>query len=268
MFHVKHPDLPGQLPELELHDFAQRLARACRAASGSAFPELPETTHRTLHAHYTELRRWSRRLALIGSGSVPDVLQRHYAESLAALPLLPPPTKSAERSSPPDLVDIGSGAGFPGWVLAAARPDLTAHLVEARERKWAFLQAATRRAQLALPAFAVLEPASAAGLPRHSIRTSSPTSSRTSLPIECLNARVDLPLPEALPAKMDIVTVRALNLDHRVLAALARRMPRQGRFLFWLGAEGPRLPPGLHVGRELPLGGTERRRILELVPTT
>ena len=43
-----------------------------------------------------------------------------------------------------DLVDLGSGAGFPGLVLAAARPDLHVTLVETRERKWSFLLAAAR----------------------------------------------------------------------------------------------------------------------------
>ena len=47
------------------------------------------------------------------------------------------------------LLDLGSGAGFPGIVLAAARPDLEVTLLEARERKWAFLAAACRRAGLA-----------------------------------------------------------------------------------------------------------------------
>ena len=50
-----------------------------------------------------------------------EVVERHYGESLAALPLAP-----AEGR----LVDLGSGAGFPGWVLAAARPGLEVTLVD------------------------------------------------------------------------------------------------------------------------------------------
>jgi len=248
-----------ELPKLDPERFAARLIRAGRAVSGESFPNLSTATLCALHAHYTELRRWNRRLALIGSGTVREVIERHYAESLAALPLLPPPkpsdSRSGSRSGSPILVDLGSGAGFPGWVLAAARPDLVALLVEARERKWAFLQAATRRAEAALRGSTDPGRASGAG------------SWPDSLPIDCLNARVDVPLPEALPSKLDIVTVRALKLDRRVLAALARRVTRQGRFLLWLGAEVPRLPPELTAGRELSLGGSEHRRILELVPT-
>src|SRR5712691_10434932 len=67
-----------------------------------------------LFAHYEELRRWSPRLALVGPGAVDEVLARHFGESLAALPFLPEPQGA--------LVDVGSGAGSPGLVLAAARP--------------------------------------------------------------------------------------------------------------------------------------------------
>lgn len=247
-----------ELPELDPERFAARLIRACHAVSGESFPSLSTTTLCALHAHYTELRRWSRRLTLIGSGTVPEVIERHYAESLAALPLLPPAkpaaSPNASRSGSPILVDIGSGAGFPGWVLAAARPDLVVLLVEARQRKWAFLQAATRRAEAALR-----------GTTNRG-RTGGAGPRLGSLPIDCLNARVDVPLPEALPSKLDLVTARALKLDHRVLAALARRAARQGRFLLWLGTDVPRLPPELTAGREVFLGGSEHRRILELVP--
>src|SRR5258708_35932431 len=96
-----------------------------------------------LYAHYLELARWNERLGLIGRGTVDEVLVRHYGEALGALPLIPPATRRA--------VDLGSGAGFPGLVLAAARPDLEMTLVEARERKWSFLVAAARKACVPCP---------------------------------------------------------------------------------------------------------------------
>lgn len=225
------------LPALDPDAFASGLLRACRSAlPGSLAADLSPATLRALHLHYTELRRWNPRLALIGPGTVDEVLERHYAESLAALPLLPP--------GPGVLLDIGSGAGFPGWVLAAARPDLSVTLVEARERKWSFLCTATRKA-----ASARRSPWSPSGRP---------------LPIHCLNARVSLPLPEELPGHLDAVTLRALKLEPQALAALGRRLRPAGRFLLWSGAETPALPPNLLTGRELPLAGSERRRILEV----
>ena len=93
-----------------------------------------------MHAHYEELARWNSVVSLVGPAFSGEIFERHYAESLAALPLLP--------AGPFRLLDLGSGAGFPGLVLAAARPDCEVVLVEARERKWAFLQSAVRRAEL------------------------------------------------------------------------------------------------------------------------
>ncbi|HEX5759552.1 MAG TPA: RsmG family class I SAM-dependent methyltransferase [Thermoanaerobaculia bacterium] len=187
--------------------------------------ELSDIAIDAMYAHYQELQRWSAHLNLVGRGTTSEILQRHFGESLSALPLLP--------SGPAELVDAGSGAGFPGLVLAAARPNLTVTLVEARERKWAFLQAAARRAALSC---------------------------------RCLNARVEFPLPTGLPEMFDVVTVRALRLGADVLASLAERLGPEGRFLLWLGAEDPPLPPGLRPERELPIPGSARRRILELRP--
>jgi len=176
-----------------------------------------------LYAHYLELVRWNERLGLIGAGTADEVLVRHYGEALAALPLIPP---SARRG-----VDLGSGAGFPGLVLTAARPDLEMTLVEARERKWSFLVAAARKA---------------------------------SLPCRCLNVRVASPLPDGLPESLDLVTVRALRLEVDVLDAFARRLTPGGSMLLWVGARDPELPSRLspHASRRL-IGG-ERRRILQL----
>jgi 16S rRNA (guanine527-N7)-methyltransferase len=177
----------------------------------------------SLHAHYQELSVWNRNLSLIGPGTIDEVLERHYGESLAALPLVPSEAKSG--------LDIGSGAGFPGLVLAAVRTGLEMTLVEAREKKWAFLSAAARKA---------------------------------SLPCPCLNVRVAVPLPAGIPASLDLVTARALKLDPGVLGALAERLGPAGRILLWLGEEDPALPATLAPGRSVKLPGSQRRRILEL----
>ena len=213
--------MAAELPEIPPAAFAGRL----RALA----PEpLGEAAVAALHAHYRELRRWSPRLSLIGPGTAEEILDRHYGESLAALPLLAPPTPDAAP-----LVDAGTGAGFPGFVLAAARPDLAVVLVEARERKWAFLRAAAARA---------------------------------ALPVACLNARVALPLPRELPERIGCVTARALRLPAAVLAALAGRLAAGGRILLWAGAEVPELPAGLEVRRSVRLPGSASRRIVEIRP--
>jgi 16S rRNA (guanine527-N7)-methyltransferase len=197
---------------------------AFAAGIAAASPEiLPAPALAALYAHYLELRRWNERLSLIGPGTADEILVRHYGEALAALPLLP---RTARQG-----VDLGSGGGFPGLVLAAARPDLEMTLVEAQERKWAFLVAAAHKA---------------------------------SLPCRCLNARVASPLPADLPERIDLVTVRALKLETKVLAAFARRLTPEGCVLLWAGERDPELPRELVPQAGLRLAGGEKRRILQL----
>lgn len=176
-----------------------------------------------LFAHYCELALWNRRTNLIGPGTAGEILARHYGESLAALPLLPVGARIG--------LDLGSGAGFPGLVLAAARPGLEMALVEARERKWAFLSAAARKA---------------------------------ALPCRCLNVRVRIPLPTGLPESIDVITSRALRLDAETWRALASRLDLDGRFLLWAGEQDPDVSPDLIPCGSVPLAGSEKRRILAL----
>jgi 16S rRNA (guanine527-N7)-methyltransferase len=208
--------MPASLPSLSLDEFQQALAVVSPEPLSSATAE-------ALFRHYGELARWNQILSLIGPGTAAEVISRHYGEALAALPLLP--------EEPREAVDVGSGAGFPGIVLTAARPGLRVTLCESREKKWSFLAAASRRA---------------------------------SLPCRCLNVRVGVPLPRELPERIDLVTARAVRLDPEVLGALASRLTPQGRILLWVGEENPDLPPNLVPDRELPLAGSARRRILGL----
>jgi 16S rRNA (guanine527-N7)-methyltransferase len=204
------------LPFITRNDFAAEIALLS--------PEpLEECSVKALYAHYEELARWNRRTNLIGRGTAEEILERHFGESLAALPLLPAGARTG--------LDLGSGAGCPGLVLAAARPGLEMTLAEARERKWAFLLAAARRA---------------------------------SLPCRCLNVRVQVPLPAGLPESIDVITSRALRLDSQTWGALAIRLAAEGRILLWAGEADPDLPPDLVTCGSIKLAGSERRRILAL----
>jgi len=208
--------MPFALPPLSLDQLAAELAKHS--------PEpLVEGTVEALFAHYQELSLWNQRLSLVGPGTAGQVVARHYGESLAALPLVSPEARVG--------LDLGSGAGFPGFVLAAARPGLAMTFVEAREKKWAFLLAASRRA---------------------------------SLPSTALNVRVGAPLPAGLPARLDLITSRALKLPSEMLEALAERLSASGCFLLWVGDEDPGIPPALVADGSIRLPGSERRRILRL----
>jgi len=76
------------------------------------------------------LLEWRPRVNLVGRSTLPDLWHRHFLDSAQLFPLLP---------SKAGLVDLGSGAGFPGAVLAAmgARD---VHLIESDGRKCAFLE--------------------------------------------------------------------------------------------------------------------------------
>ncbi len=125
------------LPGLGFGEFRQTIL-----AESSSFLtpgiELHEAIWRRLFVHYRLLRRWNPTVGLIGRGSVDQAPARHYGESLAGLPLLP--------QGP--VLDFGSGGGFPGLVLAACRPDQEFVLLEARERKVAFLRQAAAAMEL------------------------------------------------------------------------------------------------------------------------
>jgi 16S rRNA (guanine527-N7)-methyltransferase len=95
-----------------------------------------ETCER-LDAYVARLRAWQRRINLVSSVSIIDVWRRHILDSAQLLPMIPP---SCRR-----LVDLGSGAGFPGLVLAILGLD-GVELVERSNKKCAFLADAARHA--------------------------------------------------------------------------------------------------------------------------
>jgi len=64
--------------------------------------------------------------------------------------LVRPVAAVAQRIAAGTLLDIGSGNGSPGLVLAALRPDVQATLLEPRRRRWAFLRDAARAMDLAV----------------------------------------------------------------------------------------------------------------------
>ena len=90
----------------------------------------------TLENHYQLLVRWNRMLNLTSVRSLEETVERHYCESLFLGVHLPPGCMR--------IVDIGSGAGFPGIPVAVLRPDCSVTLVEAHARKAVFLRESSR----------------------------------------------------------------------------------------------------------------------------
>jgi 16S rRNA (guanine527-N7)-methyltransferase len=85
---------------------------------------------------YVELLvAWNRRINLVGARTLGDVWRRHILDSAQLFPLIPQNARV--------LVDLGSGAGLPGLILAILGvPEV--HLIEADARKCAFLREAAR----------------------------------------------------------------------------------------------------------------------------
>jgi len=90
-----------------------------------------------LKAYADILVDWNARHNLVAKSTLPDLWRRHFWDSAQLAPLIPETART--------VADLGSGAGFPGLVLAALRPDLAVTLHEATTKKCAFLQAAADR---------------------------------------------------------------------------------------------------------------------------
>ena len=92
-----------------------------------------------LERHFAALRRWNQKLNLTAVRNDAEAIERHYAESVYFAHVL-----AQEWAEPMTAADIGSGAGFPGFVLAVMQPNWTVTLVESHRRKAVFLSESSR----------------------------------------------------------------------------------------------------------------------------
>lgn len=124
MFHVEHL-IPT--PE-QVHEVAQLLGVELSAGG----------LELTL-AHARLLAEWSARTSLVRVHDAAELLGRHLGEGWVAARLL---SDSADAA----VLDVGSGAGFPGLPMRAVRADIHLTLLEPRAKRAAFLRAAARTA--------------------------------------------------------------------------------------------------------------------------
>ena len=116
---------------------------AARRKLGELVPDVSRETWSQLETLVELLAKWQKAINLVGRSTLDDVWTRHVLDSGQLAPLIP--------ASADSLVDLGSGAGFPGLVLTTLRPDLAITLIEADARKAAFLGEAARHMGLAKP---------------------------------------------------------------------------------------------------------------------
>ena len=116
------------------------------------------------------LNKWQRSINLVSRNTIDDARFRHIDDSLQVVQYVPDSAKV--------LFDFGSGAGFPGLVIAMARPDVKVSLVESDQRKCTFLSTVSRE---------------------------------TSTPITVVNQRIESAMLDSIP---DVLSARALaSLD-------------------------------------------------------
>ncbi|HKY19417.1 MAG TPA: 16S rRNA (guanine(527)-N(7))-methyltransferase RsmG [Rhizomicrobium sp.] len=195
-----------------------------------------------LKAYADLLTDWNARHNLVAKSTLPDLWHRHIWDSAQLVSLVPAQART--------LADLGSGAGFPGLVLAALLPSVSVTLHEATTKKCAFLQAAAARMGLAVTVrnariedlppypFDVVTARALAPLPRlleYAHRFTNPNSVCIFLKGQnvgpelteahkCWNMKVSQ-VPSQTDPSGAIVTVRELGFRH----VLPQKTPRPGR---------------------------------------
>lgn len=150
---------------------------------------------RRLETYVELLAKWQKRIDLIGPATLDDIWQRHVADGLQLLPLVRPSVRT--------VLDLGSGAGIPGLVLAIGlqgRQSVTVHLVESTAKKAAFL----RQAVIATGVAAVV----------HNCRIEELSRTSRTKP-QLVTARALAPLPRLLDLAAPWLECGAYGLFHK-----------------------------------------------------
>ena len=90
-------------------------------------------------SYLTLLDKWNRHINLTGLRSCREIILKHFLDSLTPIPYLPEEAR---------LLDLGSGAGFPGLPIKIVRPNQPVTLIEASAKKVSFLKEAVRHLAL------------------------------------------------------------------------------------------------------------------------
>ncbi|MBM9536936.1 16S rRNA (guanine(527)-N(7))-methyltransferase RsmG [Desulfobulbus alkaliphilus] len=106
--------------------------------------DLEEEALERLLLYLAELVKWNRRINLIARDTREEqIIETHFLDSLTLLPFL-----LEQRQAPQHLLDVGSGAGFPGLVLATVLPEVRFTLAEPRAKRVSFLRHLIRTLRL------------------------------------------------------------------------------------------------------------------------
>lgn len=99
---------------------------------------LPERAIAQLAHHAALLQVWNRRFNLTALEQPRDIVSLHFMDSLTVLPVLQ--EEQAQRGRALDVIDVGTGAGFPGIPLKVALPALRLWLLDGTAKKVHFCE--------------------------------------------------------------------------------------------------------------------------------
>ena len=124
--------------------------------TGAYLTPLAPTQLNHISTYVDLLIRWNARVNLTAIRTPDEIVTRHFGESLFAARHLfpgnpanhPRPLSSAEAARHPFLVDLGSGAGFPGLPIKIWSPQTAVTLIESNHKKVAFLREVIRELTL------------------------------------------------------------------------------------------------------------------------
>lgn len=128
-------------PAYDFSSFSAVLSRGVEALDiGNVSPEI----YKHLFVYFTHLKKWMPTINLVAAAPDPQLVENHFLDSLSPLPLL----GTYDQKTPASLIDIGSGAGFPGLILKIACPNLRVTLLEPRLKRVSFLKQIIRTLSL------------------------------------------------------------------------------------------------------------------------
>ncbi len=132
---------PGRIAEL-LHPF---LTSDVGLAKGATATTLSPTQLQNISTYINVLLRWNAHVNLTAVRHPEEIVTRHFGESLfAARNLFPVPNENRDVQ----LIDVGSGAGFPGLPIKLWAPHSRMTLIESNQKKVTFLREVIRALNL------------------------------------------------------------------------------------------------------------------------
>ena len=99
--------------------------------------ELPDQ----LQIYFMMLKEWNERMDLTAVTDDEETIDKHFIDSLTVL-------KNGIIEDHTSLIDVGTGAGFPGMMIAMARPDLRVTLLDAQQKRLLFLKEICKAADI------------------------------------------------------------------------------------------------------------------------